>query len=348
MSVSKRSITVIEGVDRSGKDTLARKLVAHNKGFRDTVFLGNIGCVENANTADYDEITQTEIDQINSETDRDVFKVSLHISNFVYNSIREGSTLLTKSTFRRNDELLEPARIIYLDIDYDTYRSRLDTGEPVIDNSTFEHQRLLFDEALSLTSHEVVRENYHYKKLIDTLDLAQYNLSEERLFHAYNMIKNGKKLITTGVGISGIVAKKLGMSMASAGKVSINLDPTNASHGDLGIVEDGDTIVMISNSGNTAELVTLASIIRAQHRRVKIIVITATDNCKLAKFANVVLKTGITEEIDCYGIFPTASTTAALSICDVLLCEYIYSKRVTVMDFNHNHPGGELGKLTEI
>jgi arabinose-5-phosphate isomerase len=150
------------------------------------------------------------------------------------------------------------------------------------------------------------------------------------------------RVIVTGVGKSGIIARKVVATMNSTGTPSIFLHPTDAVHGDLGIVRDGDVVICISKSGSTAEL----SILLPMFRRIGVPVISLVGNLAspLATESTVVLDASVGEEACPLDLAPTSSTTAALALGDALAIALLDRRQFTKEDFALYHPGGTLGK----
>ena len=150
------------------------------------------------------------------------------------------------------------------------------------------------------------------------------------------------RVIVTGVGKSGIIARKIVATMNSTGTPSVFLHPTDAVHGDLGIVRDGDVVICISKSGSTAEL----SILLPMFRRIGVPVISLVGNLSspLANESTVALDVSVREEACPLDLAPTSSTTAALALGDALAIALLDRRQFTKEDFALYHPGGTLGK----
>lgn len=150
------------------------------------------------------------------------------------------------------------------------------------------------------------------------------------------------KIILTGVGKSGLIAQKIAATLSSTGAPSIHLDPAEAQHGGLGLVQKADLVVAIGKSGESDELNSLLPRIRAVGAR--IIAITANSKSTLAKAAAVVLLTPIEEEACPHNLAPTCSTTAALAVGDALAVCLMKIRGFGADQFARNHPGGRLGR----
>ena len=152
---------------------------------------------------------------------------------------------------------------------------------------------------------------------------------------------NGR-VVTMGVGKSGIICKKISATLASTGTPSFFMHPTEAIHGDLGMLVKGDVVLAISNSGETEELIRiLASIKRVG---AEIVAITGNPQSTLARGADHHLSAAISKEACPLGLAPTASTTATLALGDALAMALLVRRGFKEEDFAFLHPGGKLGK----
>lgn len=147
--------------------------------------------------------------------------------------------------------------------------------------------------------------------------------------------------IFSGMGKSGIIAQKAAATFRSLGIAATYLHPGDASHGDLGVVQKGSVLVILSNSGNSAELTDL--ILFCQKTKIPIISITGGTDNPLAEAATASLSYGKVKEACTMGLAPTTSTTVAMAICDALAIDVGVSKAVTPEVFQRHHPGGKLG-----
>jgi arabinose-5-phosphate isomerase len=160
---------------------------------------------------------------------------------------------------------------------------------------------------------------------------------------AINLIlKNKGKVVITGVGKSGHIANKIAATLSSTGTPAIFLHPTEAVHGDLGIVSKNDILICISKSGESEELFNV--ILSLKKRGVKIIGITSNEKSTLAKKSNVVLNLLVDKEACPYDLAPTTSTTASLLIGDALAITLMKIKKFQPEDFALFHPAGKLGR----
>ena len=150
------------------------------------------------------------------------------------------------------------------------------------------------------------------------------------------------KVILTGVGKSGAIAQKIAATFSSTGTPAVHLDPTEAMHGGMGLVQRHDLVLAIGKSGESDELSALLPHLRS--RGAKLIALTANLRSTLARAADVVLHTPISEEACPLNLAPTSSTTVALAVGDALAVALMKRRNFGVGDFARNHPGGRLGK----
>jgi len=149
-------------------------------------------------------------------------------------------------------------------------------------------------------------------------------------------------VVVTGMGKSGLIGQKIAATLTSTGTPAIFLHPTDALHGDLGIVSKGDVAIIISKSGETDELFEVLSLLK--RAGVRIIALSGKPDSPLAAQADVVLDVSVKEEACPHDLVPTTSTTAALAMGDALAVALLEKKGFTARDFAAYHPGGRLGK----
>jgi arabinose-5-phosphate isomerase len=150
------------------------------------------------------------------------------------------------------------------------------------------------------------------------------------------------RVVVSGIGKSGHVANKIASTLASTGTPAFFVHPAEASHGDLGMITADDVMIALSNSGESAELVTIVPL--AKRRGAKLIAITGNANSTLARQADVHLDAAVAEEACPLGLAPTASTTAALALGDALAVAALEARGFSSEDFARSHPGGSLGR----
>ena len=150
------------------------------------------------------------------------------------------------------------------------------------------------------------------------------------------------KLILSGVGKSGHIANKIAATFTSTGIVSIFLHPVEASHGDLGIIEKKDIVILLSNSGEASELTDIINY--CKKNGIKIVCITSGKNSSLSKNSDVKIIIPKHKESDPLGIAPTTSTTLALIAGDALCSTILSYRNFDRQSFKNFHPGGKIGK----
>lgn len=150
------------------------------------------------------------------------------------------------------------------------------------------------------------------------------------------------KVVILGVGKSGIIGQKIAATMTSAGTAALYLHPSDALHGGLGIVQPNDVVIVLSNSGETDEIVAMLPYLK--NRQVALVAIVGNLNSTLARRADVVLDASVDKEACPLNLAPTTSTTVALAIGDALAMTVMKVKGLTSDDFAVNHPAGRLGK----
>jgi arabinose-5-phosphate isomerase len=150
------------------------------------------------------------------------------------------------------------------------------------------------------------------------------------------------RAVATGIGKSGHIARKLAATLASTGTPAFFVHPAEANHGDLGMIAPGDVVVMLSNSGETDELVQLVPHFKRQGA--KLVALTGNEQSSLAQAADIHLDAAVDVEACPLGLAPTASTTAALALCDALALALLDARGFSMQDFARSHPGGTLGR----
>src|SRR5947208_4684500 len=150
------------------------------------------------------------------------------------------------------------------------------------------------------------------------------------------------KVVILGVGKSGIIGQKIAATLTSAGTAALYLHPSDALHGGLGIVQQEDVVIVLSNSGETDEIVGMLPYLK--HRGVPIVAIVGNLESTLGRRADALLDASVNQEACPLNLAPTTSTTVALAIGDALAMALMRAKGLTENDFASNHPGGQLGK----
>jgi arabinose-5-phosphate isomerase len=150
------------------------------------------------------------------------------------------------------------------------------------------------------------------------------------------------RVVVVGMGKSGHIGKKIAATLASTGTPAFFVHPAEASHGDMGMITAADIILALSNSGTTAEIVTLLPLIK--RLGIKMISLTGNPESTLAKAAEVNLNASVKHEACPLNLAPTSSTTAALVMGDALAVALLDARGFTAEDFAFSHPGGALGR----
>ena len=150
------------------------------------------------------------------------------------------------------------------------------------------------------------------------------------------------RVVVTGMGKSGHVGGKIAATLASTGTPAFFVHPGEASHGDLGMIQPGDVVLALSNSGETEEILTILPIIKRMD--VKLIALTGNLNSTLARQADAVIDAAVDKEACPHNLAPTASTTVTLALGDALAVALLKSRGFTREDFARSHPAGALGR----
>lgn len=155
--------------------------------------------------------------------------------------------------------------------------------------------------------------------------------------------KRKGKLVTSGMGKAGQIAQNIATTFCSTGTSSIFLHPSEAQHGDLGILQENDIMLVISNSGKTREILELLSLARHMDPNIPFIVITSDPDSVLSEKSTVCLLTGNPEEVCALGLTPTTSTTVMTVIGDLLVVNTMKKIDFKISDYAVRHHGGYLG-----
>jgi len=154
------------------------------------------------------------------------------------------------------------------------------------------------------------------------------------------------KLVCSGMGKAGQVASNIATTFSSTGTPACFLHPSDAQHGDLGILRENDLMLLISNSGKTREIIELVGLARHLIPDIRFIVITSNGDSELAKSADICLLTGNPPEVCALGLTPTTSTTVMTVIGDLLVVETMKRIGFTAADYAKRHHGGYLGTVS--
>jgi arabinose-5-phosphate isomerase len=189
--------------------------------------------------------------------------------------------------------------------------------------------------ALELARRVLAIEADSVRALIDRLD--------ERFLAAVSLILGRRgRVVVSGIGKSGHIARKVASTLASTGTPAYFVHPAEASHGDLGMIQPDDVFIAISHSGESDELLWIVPLIKRQGA--KLIALTGNHDSTLAREADVHLDAGVAQEACPLNLAPTASTTAALALGDALAVALLDARGFSADDFARSHPGGSLGR----
>jgi arabinose-5-phosphate isomerase len=166
-----------------------------------------------------------------------------------------------------------------------------------------------------------------------------------RIIHHHVHRKNGK-LILSGMGKAGQIAHTIATTFSSTGTPAVYLHPSEAQHGDLGILQENDVLLAISNSGKTREIIELIDLKDSLYPDMPVIVITGNENSPLAQKADCYILTGSPAEVCPLGLTPTTSTTVMTVIGDTLVVLMMEKIGFTATDYSRRHHGGYLGSIS--
>ena len=178
---------------------------------------------------------------------------------------------------------------------------------------------------------------------IKALNLLKNFISKDFVKVVNLLLKNKGKIIVSGIGKSGHIASKIASTLSSVGSPSFYIHPSEANHGDLGMLEKKDAVILISNSGETSELINL--ILYCKKLGIPIISITSELDSTLSRESNLNLLIPKNIEACPLELAPTSSTTCTLALGDALAVTLLKKKKFTESDFRELHPGGKLGQM---
>ena len=177
---------------------------------------------------------------------------------------------------------------------------------------------------------------------IQSIENLEGNIEDSIGMSVGHLIQVQNKIVFLGVGKTGLVARKTAATFSSLGLPSFFIHPAEALHGDLGAIQDNDTCIILSNSGETDEIVQLIPTLK--NRNVFVISITGNPESTLSKFAKININIGSVKEICHLGTAPTISTTLMMIIGDLLAVLSSQGKKFTIESYGQNHPLGTIGK----
>jgi len=176
---------------------------------------------------------------------------------------------------------------------------------------------------------------------MQALDTAKTRL-DDNFLNALDLLFSANKVITTGIGKSGLIAKKITATLTSIGVPSVFLHPVEALHGDIGIITEGDVLIALSKSGSTQEIINLLPNIKS--RNIPTIGILGNMDSYLSRNLDISIDGSIIVEAGPLNLAPTTSTSIALAIGDALAVCLMKMKNITTEDFAKLHPQGQIGR----
>ncbi len=156
--------------------------------------------------------------------------------------------------------------------------------------------------------------------------------------------RRGGKLVTSGMGKAGQIAMNIATTFSSTGIPAVNLHPSEAQHGDLGVLQPNDVMLLISNSGKTREILDLVMLTRNLYPDIPMIVITGNPDSELSRITDLTLSTGGAPEVCPLGLTPTTSTTVMTVIGDILVVNVMRATGFSREEYAKRHHGGYLGQ----
>ena len=188
--------------------------------------------------------------------------------------------------------------------------------------------------------------SYSLEQAANAIKVASQRLNVEEVSKCLNLIdicyERKSKVIISGVGKSGIVARKMAATFSSVGIMAVYINPLDALHGDIGVLHDLDICIFLSNSGETTEI--LDMIFHVKKRGIKVISLVGNSNSSIARESDSILDAKVEREVCPLNLAPTTSTTVAMAIGDAIAIEFMRRQEISVDDFAINHPAGSLGK----
>lgn len=207
------------------------------------------------------------------------------------------------------------------------------------------HNELTMELSFAMTKQDIISAQKTIDKEIEALKIMAQSF-DDNLSKALDLMQNAKgRVIITGMGKSGHIARKIAASLASTGTPSFFVHPAEASHGDLGMFTDKDVILAISNGGESKELSDI--LVYCKRYGIPLIAMTKNPQSSLGKAGDVLLKLPDNGEACPLGLAPTSSTTATLVLGDVLTVALMERKGFSKTDYKQRHPGGKLGAILQ-
>lgn len=179
------------------------------------------------------------------------------------------------------------------------------------------------------------------KALLDIPYTENYDKAVELIID--HVHRRGGKLVTAGMGKAGQIAMNIATTFSSTGTPAVNLHPSEAQHGDLGVLQPNDVMLLISNSGKTREILDLVTLTRNLYPDIPMIVITGNPDSELSRITDLTLPTGGAPEVCPLGLTPTTSTTVMTVIGDILVVNVMRLTGFSKAEYAKRHHGGYLG-----
>ncbi|MEL6667807.1 MAG: KpsF/GutQ family sugar-phosphate isomerase [Bacteroidota bacterium] len=176
----------------------------------------------------------------------------------------------------------------------------------------------------------------------ETLKALQSTIDDTFVACVQALFESTGRLVVSGIGKTAIIAQKIVATLNSTGTPALYLHAADAIHGDLGMIQEQDSVLLISKSGETAEIKLLSALVSKNGNR--LIAMVSRAECSLARHADYILTTPITQEADPNRLAPTASTTAQMALGDAIALSLMALRGFSPQDFAQYHPGGTLGK----
>lgn len=212
---------------------------------------------------------------------------------------------------------------------------------------TSEYIRFIFVQTIILSINITMQQDIHQilrKEADAILNIPVNDQYEKAVDLIIKQVTEKKgKLVTSGMGKAGQIAANIATTFCSTGIPAVFLHPSEAQHGDLGILQPNDVMLLISNSGKTREIIELTGLTHNLYPEIKLIVITGHPDSPLAVEADVFLSTGAPEEVCSLRLTPTTSTTVMTVIGDILVVKTMEKTGFTSIDYAKRHHGGYLG-----
>lgn len=181
-------------------------------------------------------------------------------------------------------------------------------------------------------------------KNIKSIDHLTETIDYKLLEKLYDELKDCKKIYFTGIGKNYHIASIISSTFNSLSIRSILIDPVHAVHGDMGLIEDGSTVIIITKSGNTDELIFFCEKLKSRNCGSKIILLHSNNNAKLKIYSYFDLYVPFLIECDPWNRVPTCSLICYLIVLHSIGMKIVDYKKITVKEFYKNHPGGDIGK----